>query len=398
MQEKLQHLKTIFERNSETILIVLLFVFFVSEAVTKISYAAKVEIIEVQAALKLVVFGIATIGVVLFKRKEVFYVIVLTIIFCIGQLAIPNSFEFPILKYFSKFIFPIVFFGFFSILSHSPKPTLLKCFEYLLIFNSALIVVGLLFEIKYFRTYTVGARFGYNGLLVTSATSTYFYIIGLCYFLMRYKRNVIQNWIFWVIAICGMIVGTKSVALTLAGIGLFYILCYIKNRRIKFTLLFLTALAIAGFAYYLFFINVIFQSIMEKSGFVTSFLSLRDQLFLEHTLPYIQEQWGIINYFFGGVSNFELRPQMELIDALFFWGIMGSFAYFYFYFKSYIQFPFKDILVRFILILILCISFLAGNFFYNASVVIYLIVLRESFIIFCANPAISKGKDSNIPL
>ncbi len=367
--------------NSEAILIFLLMVFFLTEASTKYSILSIGEKSGIQAAVKALVLGLAFVGILIFRKKEIIYLFILSAIFGIGQLTISNPFEWSVFIYFLKYLFPIVVFGFFTVQTATPKLKLLNFFEFILIFNSVLVLVGLIFEIRYFQTYT-GGRFGYNGLMVTSATSTYFYITGMCYFLARHQKNVIKNWKFWFVVLSGLVVGTKSIALALMAIGLFYIIKYVYSKIFKWSLLSIIIVASMGFAYYLFFINPIFQSIRVNNGLLTSFLSLRDQLFMEKTLPYIQENWGFWNFLFGGVSDFELRPQMEIVDIIFFWGIVGSCCYGYFYFKSFFQFKIYDVFIFFVLILLLIISFLAGNFFYNASVAIYLVILRESLLLY----------------
>ena len=377
MQSKIGFLKEKINSNSETVLIVLLIVFYLTESINKVAAHSNLEKIEIQAGIKALVFGLVLMGLLIYKKKELLYIAILSGLFVIGQSQIQNSFEGSILMYLTKYLFPIALLGFFTVQPHKPKLKLFKIFEYILLLNSILILVGLVADVPFFHTYH-GSRFGYNGLMVTSAASTYFYIIGLSYFLARYQKGVVGNWKFWFIAIASMIVGTKSIMLVLAGLGFFYIIKYVSSPKFKLVLLAIAVFIVLGFGYYLFFINSIFKWITENEGVLTSFLSLRDQVLIDFTLPYIQENWNFWNYLFGGVSNFELRPQMEFIDVFFFWGILGGAAYLYFYSKSFFQYKVKDIVSMFILFLILIIIFLAGNFFYNTSVVIYVIILREA--------------------
>lgn len=379
MQVRIRSLKEKLNRNSESILILLLILFFLTEAITKVTVFSNLKKIEIQAGVKVLVLGMVLIGLVIFKKRELFFIAILSGIFIIGQLNLPSSFDPSVVVYFIKYIFPIALLGFFTVQPQKPKINLLNSFEYVLLFNSVLILFGLIFEIHQFKTYE-GERFGYNGVLVTSAASTYFYLVGLCYFLARYRKNVIRNWKFWFIAGAAIVVGTKSLMLVLAALGIFYIIKYVPSRKFKWRLLAIVISIALGFGYYLFFINPLFHSLTQTKGLLTSFLSLRDQLFMDFTLPYIQENWNIWNYLFGGVSNFELRPQLEIVDAFFFWGILGSVTYLYFYSKSFFQYKMRDIISLFIIILILIIIFLAGNFFYNTSVVIYIIILRETLM------------------
>ncbi len=377
MKKNITFLKKTFDKNSEVILIILLLIFFFTESFSKISIFTGQQKSNFQAIPKTIVLLAVSIGILIQKKKKVLYLLILTLSFSIGQYYISDSFEQSSLIYFTKYIFPIAFLGFFSADFSRPKIKLLRVFEYLLVVNSIFIFIGFLFDISFLQSY-LGSRFGYNGLLITAAIGTYFHIIGLCYFLIRYEKNMLKKWKFWLLVIAGLLVGTKSIILALAAIGIFYIFTYLKSKKVKISLFAFAVLGTAGFGYYLFFLNPLFLEIKESQGFLTSFLSLRDLLFTEATLPYIQEHWKIINYLFGGVSDFELRPQMELIDLLFFWGIFGSLIYIYFFIKSFFSFK-PDKTFIFSVILLFSIALLAGNFFYNASLPIYLLILRESF-------------------
>src|SRR5699024_7593234 len=206
-------------------------------------------------------------GLLFQKKKEFYYLLILTLSFSIGQYYILDSFEQSSLAYFTKYIFAIALFGFFSVDFSRPKIKLLHIFEYLLVINSVLILIGFLFEISFLQSY-LGNRFGYNGLLITTATGTYFHIIGLCYFLMRYKKNILKKWKFWLLVIASLLIGTKSIILALAAIGLFYIFTYLKSKRVKFSLFALAVLGAVGFGYYLFYLNPLFLEIKESQGFL----------------------------------------------------------------------------------------------------------------------------------
>ena len=377
MANRISFFKEWINRNSEITLIALLSLFFLTEAISKILIFSNLQKVELQAGFKSVVLSLLFTGLLIYKKRELLYIAILSIIFCIGQSTIENSFDISVVSYFLKYIFPIALFAFFTLHSITPKIKFLNFFEYVLIFNTVLIILGWIFEIRIFKTYA-GPRFGYNGLLVTSSASTYVYIIGICYFLLRYQRKIILNWKFWIVALGGVIVGTKSVILALAALSVFYIIKYIRSKSLKLLLIFFSILIILSVGYYIFFVNPLFYKLRETNGIITSIFSLRDQLFMEWTLPYVDQYWGFWNYIFGGVSNFELRPQMEILDTLFFWGIIGGIAFGYFYFKSFFQDKIQGSTTIFILILILLIAFLAGNFLYNASIPIYLLILRET--------------------
>src|SRR5699024_9761033 len=105
------------------------------------------------------------VGLLFQKKKEFFYIIVLILSFSIGQYYILDGFEYSSLIYFSKYIFTIALLGYFTTDFQRPKIKLLNIFEYVLVFNSLLILTGFLFNISFFQSY-LGERFGYNGLMV----------------------------------------------------------------------------------------------------------------------------------------------------------------------------------------------------------------------------------------
>jgi hypothetical protein len=102
-------------------------------------------------------------------------------------------------------------------------------------------------------------------------------------------------------------------------------------------------------------------------------------LLVGETLPYIKNNWKWPNYLFGGISDLSTRAQMGFIDVFYFWGIVGGIVYLYTYYKSYLNFDLNNWKIYPFLILIV-IVFLSGNFFENASVAIYLLILKERLI------------------
>lgn len=382
MQEFLKSITRFTSRlNFELIAILLLILFFFSEAYSKIFLFSIGEKSMIPLYLKVIVLVVMAAFLLFKSYKKLFGVFLLAIFFSIGQAVLPNSFQWPVVVSFSKYVFPILLFHFFNAENdRKTKTSLLNVFEGLVVLNSLLVFIGLIFEIHIFENYS-GGRFGYNGLLIVSATATYFFITALCYFLVRYKENVVKNWRFWVAVLACICLGIKSVYLALAAVTGFYVFNFIKTKALKYSLFCVFLIAVFGFAYYLFFVNPVFENIRESQGMLTSVLSLRDQLFLNETLPFIQNNWSWPNYLFGGVSDIYTRTQMAFIDLIYFWGILGAVAYSFFFLKSYIHFQMKQKHVIFGLLLFAIIAFLAGNFFTNASVPIYLLVLRETFLV-----------------
>lgn len=381
MQHILKPIKTRISRlDFESIAVLFLLLFFFTEGYSKIFMFSGFEKPMFPRYLKAFVLGGMALYLFFMDYKKLLGIFLLTVIFLIGQEFLPKSFQWPVVVSFSKYIFPILLFLFFNLeYVKKEKKLFLTIFEALIVLESLLVFIGFLFQINIFKTYT-GLRFGYNGLMIVSATGTYFFVVALCYFLVRYQEKCLVNWRFWITVLACLFLGTKSIYLALAAFSVFYIFQFIKSKKLRYSLFGIGLIVILGFAYYLFFLNPVFEHIRRSEGLLTSILSLRDQLFLNQTLPFIQNNWRWVNYFLGGVSDLQTRTQMAFVDLLYFWGGLGAIAYVFFFLKSYIRFRFKDPNVLFSLLLLLTIAFLAGNFFTNASLPIYLLVLREAFL------------------
>jgi len=128
---------------------------------------------------------------------------------------------------------------------------------------------------------------------------------------------------------------------------------------------------------YLLYYNPVFSEIRSSQGIISAILSYRDQLFIERTLPFIEQNWSFTNYLFGGASDFETRPQLEFFDLFYFWGIIGSVIYLLLYYHSFKPLKLPKQEEWFFFISLIIIMFLAGNFFYNASIPIYLLIFKQ---------------------
>lgn len=314
------------------------------------------------------------------QKKSLLPFILLGICFVIGQWTLDIPFSINNLIIFGKFITPLLLIFIFNKVTRNLKSSerLFKLFEWVLVVNSMLIFIGFLFKVKLFQSY-MWFRFGYNGLFVTSGVSSFCTIIALAYFFFAYKQEVWKNYKFWILLVSSAFIGTKVVYI---GMVLLLIAIVLQlNHKFKKHLALLIIIAFITAFYLAFFEFGLFAKITSEKGLLSSILSLRDELFLERTWPYIQDQWNWINYLFGGITDFSLRSQMEFIDVFFFWGILGgviyltSFGHYYFTFK--LDKAQKLFFAFFIFILLL-----TGNFFLYSTIIIFLLVLRERIFYF----------------
>lgn len=355
--------------------------FFSTESISKVyKYYFNVDL-EIQKFTKLIVLCYLVFS--LFKAKDIkakYLIFAVFSSFILGQLFTKSPFEFSIIVFFLKYIFPLLLLFYFKEkpLHQKHKNKLFKIFEKVIAFNTIFVFLGFIFSISFFKTYN-GDRFGYNGFLVNSSTSSYIYVISLFYFLNAYKQKLFFKPIGVFILIGSLLIGTKTIYFSLFIIILYYLIVFTKKKQ-EIVLVSIGLIALIIFGYLSFFQFGIFNRIRVSDGFLTTFLSYRNYSFINDTLPYIQMNWGAVNYLFGGVNDFSLKSEMGFIDLIFFFGILGAIIYIYSYLKAFLNFKIEKIPALFLLVLI-SIIFIAGNFFTYSNVVIYLLIIRESFCV-----------------
>lgn len=359
---------------------IILLIFYISEAISKFSIIyldGKSNLPRVFKFLVLLFFLMKTVKHI----RNFILPAILFIFFLIGQLFIENGFGWEIIISSSKFLFPIFLFFYFNkyTQNQTARQVFFQAFEWLMIINGFFIFTGFLLGPELFQTYE-GSRFGYNGLFITSATSSYVYVLALFYFLVKLKHNFFYSLKVWFILICCILVGAKALYIALIGTLLIF-LFYFSNLKRNHRKAFVSILIIFSFVtlYFFFFQYGRFNEIRLQKGLFSSILSFRDDLLLQETIPYIKNNWEWANYLFGGISDLSTRAQMGFIDVLYFWGFAGGILYLYAFYKSYINFELNNWGIYLFLILGV-IVFLAGNFFENASVVIYLLIFKERLI------------------
>lgn len=365
------------ENNLATLFLLL---FYISEAFSKYSIYYGGAKSDFPRLIKSAVFALLVVFLLKFWKNLVLPSI-LVIMFCVGQFFLPEGFKTEIVVSVSKLLFPILIFLYFNkykILDKNRK-FLLATFETLLIFNAVLIFLGLIFEIYWFQSYT-GARFGYNGVFITTASSSYIYTIGLFYFLLKLKSKFLKNWKSLLVIVSCILTGTKILYIALIVSVLLYISNYlnlrIKQRRFIFSIL--TAVFVLGL-YFFFFKYGIFNEIRQEKGLISSIFSFRDDLLMEQSIPFVLDNWKWPNYLFGGISDLATRSQMGFFDVFYFWGAIGGILYLYAYYKEFLTFELQKTILYMLLSLIVMV-FLAGNFFENATVAIYMLLLKEKII------------------
>lgn len=371
-------------KTKENILIrylpsILLLLFYLSEGYGKIAEKSWTEKSDLAKWIKLSV--LVFISVMLWKYwKKGIWILCLFVIFIIGQSTLSDGFNQQVIVTFAKYCFPIILFFFFAKfpLSDRAKYITFKCFEGLLIGNSILIFIGFIFDVHWFYAYKWG-RFGFNGLIITSGTATYVYVIGLLSLLLWYKTDFFKQYSTYILIAATILLGTKGAIIGLLSVFPAYFLFYSNLSKSLQKQIVLGFVGISLILFYIFFFQIgMFNELRKEEGLLTSILSLRDEAITDRMLPYIQKEWSWTNYLFGGYSDVDSRSQMGFIDIFYFWGFVGGLLYLIIFFKNFITFQLNMASIG-ILFPLIFIAFFSGNFFENASIAIYLLILKESF-------------------
>jgi len=353
----------------------ILLLLFITEAYFKIvlfSTGQTLVLLQLIKGSLLLVLGVYLIAN---QPKSILLLVLLCFSFVLGQLALDGGVFKEAVIAFAKLVFPITLLLFFNsyMLARKHRENLFLVFEYLMLFNAVLVFIGLFFNIKIFNSY-LGSRFGFNGLFVTSASSSYVYSLTLIYLLTKYKATVFKKIPNLIIIGSMFCLGTKASYLFL---GCFFAVYFWKYTKLSKSIVVSGVLVLAILATYVFFFNFgIFNEIRQEDGLLSSVMSYRDELLLKRTLPFIQEHWSLVNYIFGGVSDFSTKSQIEFIDIFYFFGIVGGILYYYIFFKAFLVVK-PEIHISVLLVFLFIIVLLAGNFFSYPSIAIYLVILRE---------------------
>ncbi|MCC1483488.1 hypothetical protein [Winogradskyella immobilis] len=226
-----------------------------------------------------------------------------------------------------------------------------KIIKTLIIINFLFIIIGMIFNQSLFLTYG-HLRFGYDGFIITQMQATVFYLSIIAYF--AYLRNLF----FFIIAfICGILCGTKAIFLGVLVLVILFYVFDIRNKKFRYITLIVSGISIFGLISL--FQTSLFKLIVERDGLFTMVFSYRDKLLLK-TFESIKEAYSVLDFLIGGYDLSIYKTELDLIDIVLFFGIIGLCIYiliFKFLYKYYCIS--NESKAYFITIII--VSFLGGN-------------------------------------
>jgi hypothetical protein len=235
------------------------------------------------------------------------------------------------------------------------------------------IVLGAVFNLESLMTYYY--RFGFKGLITSPATASYFIILSWIVFLQKEWETKFQTLVYFLLFLVSFLVGTKACLLFLLFV-LVHLLYYkqfdFTSARVKIGLFgVLGFVVLMVYAYKDKFIHTkeIYKELYINEGWISALSSFRSRKFGEIVTHY-SENWNAFNYAIGGrhvfIDNFEL----DALDVLLHFGIIGTLIYIFVAKKVVMPFVPKNQFILFSGILI--VALLAGQLFYNTYVVLLL--------------------------
>jgi len=380
----------------KTPIVLLLMLFYSSEALFKYFMFIDYPNYRVSGVVKIVVEIIMCYYILssLSKyRTSVILLILLFTSFYILQISDIELKHFLLnLEIFNNYVFIILLFLFikkkqeFFFNQERKIAKLFELFEYFILINSIIIIIGFIFQIEFFRTYYIGGdRFGYSGLFSKQSTAKYFYMIALAFFIYNRKFSIEKIISFIIIIIAAILTGTKATFLFVILL-IPYLLLFYNFKYKKPMLIFLICLGGVVMIYsntiisYVLLKSPTFAPIVQEKGIITALFSYRDVLFKEHFIDVLNKKWGITNYLFGGtgISKEYYRTGFAIIDLFMVFGVIGGVIYVLLYFKTVLLIKFNPKSIYLIVAFFSIIS-ISGNFLPNASIAIYMLFLNIKF-------------------
>ena len=355
-------------------------VFFALIIITDFHYKIiarfEIEMVKLTLPIKLLIgvfLGYYMIAKKLLDKKDLIYLGLFGVVILLG-LAFQNQWHFNEELYIiAQYVFGImVFLFFFKSRSNLDLSTLEKTLQLLLWLNFGCIVLAMVFDLQIFRTYT-GIRFGYNGLLKSTSTASYFYMFSVLYLLVKKDKNKHSKWLLLITILSALLVGSKTLFAFVAIVFMVYVLRYINQRQqyVSSTIFYIISAAILMvLGLYLFVplisLNKTLHEVLIYDGVVSAFFSHRDE-HVVNALSDMMTNYDVSNYLFGGLSEITRLTEVAVVDMFLAFGAVGTVVFFILFFKNLPSI--NDVILKIVIIVIFCFIMLRGNFFYFPSVI-----------------------------
>ncbi len=245
------------------------------------------------------------------------------------------------LRYSSKYLFSVILFLSFAELPNSLKKNALTVFEWIFILSAILVILSALFQISFFSTYGIN-RFGYKPLIAAQNEISFWWIIGIIYFLRKHELRSSHNnlLLLFVVGIAGMLLGTKATIIFIFILFFYLLLLSTIDSRFKFWGFIVLILSMMLFLYFSGIFGY-FLDFYKERGLLISFTSKRS-LLVQERVPVVLSTWCWYNYLIGGISSIRYLTEMDLIDIFMMFGVLGSIGYLFLLWKTLFHFSNKN--------------------------------------------------------
>ncbi|WP_324309457.1 hypothetical protein, partial [Xanthomarina sp.] len=273
-------LKTLFT-NYQAIIIGFILFSFGFDFIDKIGMFYYLDLIKLNRVLK-AIFLLYSLMFILTHFKYVYkhlklllgFLLLLSLIFLLK-----NNFTALYVNEYIRYIFPILVFPLLYFVHFNTEQNfstkLYKLFKGFIVLNSALIFIGLFFDIRVFQTYQF-ARFGYNGIILSQGFTPYFYLCATTLFWVFKDKKLI----LFTLIISGLS-GIKGVFFAeFLLLSLLIIFDSNLNKLLKFKTLILASIIFIGLVVGL-FLTPLFQDVIKSDGLFAAIFSYRTDNTLE---------------------------------------------------------------------------------------------------------------------
>ncbi|WP_340076188.1 O-antigen ligase family protein [Leptobacterium sp. I13] len=280
------------------------------------------------------------------------------------------------IEHLTKYLFfPITFFVFYKAFqSRKFVKNIFIYYQYFFLANLIVIALSFIFDIQIFRSYYNLERFGYSGLINRPNQISY---ITISFILIYYYETIVlkRKKLFYLLGtiLVSLLFGTKRIYFFLIIMLTFHITTITREMKVK-NLIALFFGIIGAFLFRDIFYNLfeskfgIFIDIYQKKGFLSSIMSFRNETLTKTINEQIVPNWEVFNIFIGGADFTKIRPEMDLFDLFFFFGLIGMGLYFLFLKNFVSTLNIKSCYLKYTLLVCFFISFMSSGFLNSANI------------------------------
>lgn len=363
-----------FLTNSHGVIFCFLTLSFAFDFIDKIEIYYGFDFIKFNRIIKLIFLIYSVTFIALHSRylKDNFKALSLIVVFLSVTYISKNNFSeryfFEYLRYvFVLLIFPLLHYTYIN-KDQGLFAKLYKFFNWLILINSILILIGVLFEVKIFQTYENSHRLGYNGFLLSQGFTPFFYLCATTVFWV-YKDI---KMLLLLLVLCSLS-GVKGVYF---GEFLLLSIFIISNKRFKkqYKILAFSILSIIFTALLVkLLLTPMFVKVIDSKGLISAIFSYRTDNVIELVSQMNESNFNILT---GTYRLKRVRLEMQFFDIILFFGILGLIAYIVFLDllnKSIV----KSVVSKGFFITTITLSALSGNLLYIplSSILMFLVLM-----------------------